>query len=221
MSSHDLNEHDPGLAPEPDKSPPGTLLIVIVATLLLMVVAIVGLIPIVSAQTDKLDFEKNRSVMSGELAELQAAEDAALTGYAKNDDGSYSIPVAVAKEMVAGKPGLLTDAFGAPAAPAAVAVVEGVDAELAAAGQALYTGKICMTCHSLDGAKGVGPSFKGLFGREETLSDGTTVVVDEAYLTESILTPNAKVVQGFPPAMPPMVTEQADVDALIAYIKTL
>lgn len=220
MSSHDSHEHDPGLAPEQDKSPPVTLTVVIVSTLALMVAAIILLIPIVAAQADKLDFEKNRSVTSGELDALHATEEAALTGYARNDDGSYRIPVSVAKELVAGKPGLLTDAFGAPAAPAPVAVVEGVDPELAAAGQALYQAKICMTCHSLDGNKGVGPSFKGLFGKTETLADGTTVVVDDAYLIESILDPNAKVVEGFPPAMPPMVTEQADAEALVAFIKT-
>ena len=78
-------------------------------------------------------------------------------------------------------------------------------------------------CHSVDGSTLVGPTWLGLFGRTETLADGTTVVVDEAYLRESIVDPNAKVVAGFPAgAMPPFsyLTEQQLAD-LIAYIKSL
>jgi cytochrome c oxidase subunit 2 len=55
----------------------------------------------------------------------------------------------------------------------------------------------CASCHSTDGSKIVGPTFKGLFGREETLIDGTKVTVDEAYIKESILNPDAKIVAGF------------------------
>jgi cytochrome c oxidase subunit 2 len=90
-------------------------------------------------------------------------------------------------------------------------------------GRRLYVKATCSTCHSLDGSVVTGPSFKGLFGRTETLADGTQVRVDEAYVRESMLTPTAKVVRGFQPVMPPFAGQLNDkqVDALIAFIKTV
>jgi mono/diheme cytochrome c family protein len=83
----------------------------------------------------------------------------------------------------------------------------------------------CAACHSADGNPSVGPTWKGLFGKTENLTDGSTVVADEAYLRESILTPNARVVEGFlPGVMPQNFREQltdAEVQAVIDYIKTL
>lgn len=82
----------------------------------------------------------------------------------------------------------------------------------------------CLSCHSTDGTKLVGPSWQGLFGREEVLADGTTITVDEAYLKESILDPNAKIVQGFSPnVMPPYRDRLSDKElkAIIAFIKSL
>jgi cytochrome c oxidase subunit 2 len=55
----------------------------------------------------------------------------------------------------------------------------------------------CVACHSVDGSAKIGPSFKGLMGRDEKLQDGNTVKVDENYVTESIINPMAKVVQAF------------------------
>src|SRR4029079_4788680 len=69
-------------------------------------------------------------------------------------------------------------------------------------GAKLYKKNACNTCHSTDGTKMPGPTWKGLIGRSETLSAGTTVVVDENYVKESIQKPNAKVVSGFQPVMP-------------------
>ena len=46
-----------------------------------------------------------------------------------------------------------------------------------------------MTCHSIDGSEGIGPTFKGIYGRTEKLSDGSTVTVDDAYMRESIRQP--------------------------------
>lgn len=88
-------------------------------------------------------------------------------------------------------------------------------------GAALASAQGCLACHTVDGAPGAGPSWKDLFGKAETLTDGTTVGVDEAYLSESITQPNAKVVQGFSGIMPPYALSQAELDALIAYIKSL
>lgn len=81
----------------------------------------------------------------------------------------------------------------------------------------------CLSCHSIDGTPALGPTWQGLYGKQETLSDGSTVTVDDAYITESIREPNAKIVQGFAqggmPAFPNLSDE--DIAALIAYMKTL
>ncbi len=55
----------------------------------------------------------------------------------------------------------------------------------------------CASCHTIDGGKSVGPSWKDLYGKMETLTDGSQVLVDDAYLTESIFDPQAKIVKGF------------------------
>ncbi len=90
-------------------------------------------------------------------------------------------------------------------------------------GEKLYAKSLCKTCHSLDGTPGTAPSFKGVFGKRETLADGSTVLVDEAYIKESILTPTAKVVKGFQPVMPPFAGQLGDkqLDALVAFITTV
>jgi cytochrome c oxidase subunit 2 len=89
-------------------------------------------------------------------------------------------------------------------------------------GALLYQKRGCNACHSVDGSKGVGPSWKGLYGRQETTNVGM-VNVDEAYLKESMMIPTAKIVTGFQPVMPVFqgVLSDREVAALIAYIKSL
>lgn len=80
----------------------------------------------------------------------------------------------------------------------------------------------CLACHSVDGSTVVGPTWKGLYGREVTLEDGSTVIADDAYITQSIHDPNSQIVQGFPPAMPPFTyLSDQDIADIIAYIKSL
>ena len=70
----------------------------------------------------------------------------------------------------------------------------------------------------------MGPTWKGLFGKTETLDDDSTVLVTTSYLRESIVNPDAKIVQGFPNAMPTNfggLFSSQEIDAIIAYIKTL
>ncbi|MCB9708384.1 MAG: cytochrome c oxidase subunit II [Myxococcales bacterium] len=90
-------------------------------------------------------------------------------------------------------------------------------------GEMLYTQYACITCHSnKPGVQLVGPNFVGLWSKTETLESGDTVVVDENYIRESILDPNKKRVKGFTGiVMPPFVLDDARVDAIIAYIKSL
>jgi cytochrome c oxidase subunit 2 len=100
---------------------------------------------------------------------------------------------------------------------------EGKDLPPADWGKKLYTKSSCETCHSNDGSPRTGPSFKGVFGRSETLSDGSTVQVDENYIRESLMNPQAKVVKGYQPVMPTFkgLLNDKQVDALIAYLKSL
>ena len=88
-------------------------------------------------------------------------------------------------------------------------------------GQLLAQNNVCGACHSINGAAGIGPTWLGLFGREEEMEDGTVIVVDDAYLTESIKDPKAKIVHGFPPTMPVFPLTDEEIDDIIAYIKTL
>ena len=83
----------------------------------------------------------------------------------------------------------------------------------------------CVTCHSADGTTKVGPTWRGIYGTEVTLADGTTVTVDDEFIRESIIDPNAKVVDGFPPSIMPRnyrdTLSDEDIEAITAYIKSL
>ncbi|MCX6060055.1 MAG: cytochrome c oxidase subunit II [Chloroflexi bacterium] len=79
----------------------------------------------------------------------------------------------------------------------------------------------CIGCHSVDGTKMTGPTWFGLFGTKVNLTDGSTVTADDAYVTESILDPKAKLVTGFPPVMPPFKLTDIEIANIIAYLKTL
>lgn len=88
-------------------------------------------------------------------------------------------------------------------------------------GQLLVQNNVCSACHSINGAAGIGPTWRGLFGEEVELEDGTAVIADEAYLTESIKDPKAKIVKGFPPTMPIFPFTDKEIEDIVAYIKTL
>lgn len=92
----------------------------------------------------------------------------------------------------------------------------------ATSGEELFAALACNTCHH-EGSRSRGPDLAGVFGSEVRLTGGATVVADEDYLRESILNPQAKVVEGYQPLMP---TFQGQVNEdqllqLIQYIKTL
>jgi cytochrome c oxidase subunit 2 len=103
------------------------------------------------------------------------------------------------------------------------AVAEGEEMSLAEYGEVLYRSKACFTCHSVDGSNIQGPSFLGSYGSRRGLQSGNQVTVDENYIRESILNPQAKVAAGFQPVMPTYqgLLKDRQIDALIEYIKTL
>lgn len=90
-------------------------------------------------------------------------------------------------------------------------------------GAKLAKEKGCLACHSLDGSRGVGPTFKGVYNSRVTVrQDGKllTVTADDAYLRESILKPKAKIVEGFQPVMPDFSDlKQEEVEALVEFIE--
>jgi cytochrome c oxidase subunit 2 len=98
----------------------------------------------------------------------------------------------------------------------------GMEGTLAQRGAKLYSDLACSTCH-LDTGTGRGPSLKDILGKTETMADGTTVVVDEAYLRESILNSQAKIVKGFQPLMPTFqgLISEENLVALIEHVKSM
>lgn len=98
---------------------------------------------------------------------------------------------------------------------------------LVAKGKQLYSADGCSSCHSLSGAAGAGPSFKGLAGSSVALASGQTASADDAYLERSITDPDADIAKGYHPGiMGPAISgfglggKPDDVRALVAFIKS-
>ena len=96
------------------------------------------------------------------------------------------------------------------------------EGSLASAGAKLFADLACNTCHRPD-AQGRGPVLEELFGKTRALQNGETVVVDEAYLRESILQPGRQDRGGFQPIMPTFqgLVSEEELLELIEYIKSL
>jgi cytochrome c2 len=98
---------------------------------------------------------------------------------------------------------------------------------LVARGKSLFNTDSCAGCHSLSGARGVGPSLKGVAGSKVTLTNGQTITADDAYLEQSIANPDAQVVKGYTAgAMSAAIasynlsTKPDDIRALVAFMKS-
>jgi cytochrome c oxidase subunit 2 len=83
--------------------------------------------------------------------------------------------------------------------------------------------KQCLSCHTVDGRRHVGPTWRGLYQSEVRLTSGETVRADEAYLTRSMMRPFDQVVEGYPALMPSFegLLSPAEVGALVEYIRSL
>jgi cytochrome c oxidase subunit II len=94
---------------------------------------------------------------------------------------------------------------------------------MAEQGEKVFEQYGCITCHVMD-QQGRCPSLRNVFGKPVQLEDGQTVVADEAYIRESILAPNAKIVKGYHRDVMPVFQGQIGEEALlqlIVYIKSL
>ncbi|MEM7146003.1 MAG: cytochrome c [Verrucomicrobiota bacterium] len=85
----------------------------------------------------------------------------------------------------------------------------------------------CSACHSIDGTKLIGPTFKDLWGREQSISRNgktETITIDENYVRESIANPQAAITKGFetvPMADFSAMLTKEQIDSLIEYLKKL
>jgi cytochrome c oxidase subunit 2 len=94
---------------------------------------------------------------------------------------------------------------------------------LALQGERVAGERGCLRCHTVDGTPHLAPSWAGLYHSHIPLVDGRTVLVDDAYLTESMMDPLAKVRRGFTPIMPSYLGQlsASETAALVEYIRTL
>ena len=98
-------------------------------------------------------------------------------------------------------------------------------------GAKLYNTMGCSGCHSVDGSKGVGPSWKNLAGYPQKLSNGKTMIAGYAFLRTMILDPGKMDLAGYPAGVMPgtykvMLTgpkhpHEMRLNAIIWYINTL
>lgn len=91
-------------------------------------------------------------------------------------------------------------------------------------GKKVLEEKGCLGCHTTDGSKKIGPTFKGLYDSQVTVltnGDERNVKADEDYLRKSIREPKADVVKGYPDIMPAMPVKPEELDAIVEYMETL
>lgn len=79
----------------------------------------------------------------------------------------------------------------------------------------------CTNCHSLDGARRSGPTWRGIWGERVELDDGRTATVDGEYIRRSLEDPASDVVSGYSAVMPAFDLSDEDLVAVIAYIRSL
>jgi cytochrome c oxidase subunit 2 len=99
----------------------------------------------------------------------------------------------------------------------------GGNTDLAAVGRTVAIRRACFACHTEDGQRHIGPTWRGLYMSRVTLTDGRIVTADEAYLTKSMMEPRADIVAGYRPVMPTYhgILEEPETAALVEFIKTL
>lgn len=93
-------------------------------------------------------------------------------------------------------------------------------------GEQLVKVKGCVACHTTDGSRLVGPSFKDLYGRKGTILDSKSgekkeYVADEEYIHTSIVKPNDEVVDGYPNAMTVVAVTEEEITQIIDYLKSI
>lgn len=161
---------------------------------------------------------------NADLQAYWATEEARLNTLAVEGERAV-IPIDRAMALVAeqGVPSFAgVEGIDAPLdAGVAQGIPEGASEEATGGAQA-FQSQGCTGCHQQEDSP-TAPALVGVFGSEVPLEGGTTVTADEAYIRESILQPNAKVVQGYAPIMPSYDgrIEEEDLSAIVAYIQAI
>ncbi len=95
--------------------------------------------------------------------------------------------------------------------------------DLAKTGEELAVQYGCTRCHTTDGTPHIGPTWRGLYGSQVKLSDGRTLVADDAYLTESMMDPQVKLVAGYANVMPSFLGRLSgpEAAAIVEFIRSL
>jgi cytochrome c oxidase subunit 2 len=108
-------------------------------------------------------------------------------------------------------------------APLVLAGAKGDGQGLAARGGQVAAERGCLRCHTVDGSPFIGPTWANAFGRKRRTAAGGEILVDEAYLTESMMDPRAVVAAGFQPVMPSYqgLLTPTDTAAILEFIRSL
>ena len=100
-----------------------------------------------------------------------------------------------------------------------------IGVDLVAEGKTLAGRNGCAACHSPDGTPLAGPTWQRIYGKTETLDDGSTVLLDDEYLEGSIVDPDAQIVDGYVTGVMPKDfgdrLSDDEIEAIVAYIKSL
>ncbi|HEX4416481.1 MAG TPA: cytochrome c oxidase subunit II [Kofleriaceae bacterium] len=137
---------------------------------------------------------------------------------ARRDRASTSAVASEANDTTGGMAG--GTAAGEPGG--AIAAL-GPGATLAERGHQIAAERGCLRCHSVDGTPFIGPTWANAFGRRRATADGGDVLVDEAYLTQSMMDPRAVIAAGFAPVMPSYqgALTPDETSAILEYIRAL
>lgn len=93
---------------------------------------------------------------------------------------------------------------------------------MAEAGKRVFLAQGCAACH-MQGSSELAPQLNGIYGTMQTMNDGAEVMADDAYLRESIMHPQTRIVKGYAAAMPSYasVLSAGQIEELVAYIRSM
>lgn len=99
--------------------------------------------------------------------------------------------------------------------------------ELIEVGESIVSGKgTCLSCHKMEGEKGRFPKLGGMGATAKKRAEAIGGLTDVEYLAQSMYEPNAYIVEGFNPGMPPINKppinlSDKEILAVIAYLQSL
>jgi cytochrome c oxidase subunit 2 len=98
-----------------------------------------------------------------------------------------------------------------------------IEASLQEQGRRIAAEHGCFKCHSVDGTPHIGPTWLDLYRKTEKLEDGSSVLADEAYLTESMMDPGRRIVAGYKNVMPTFQGRipGPEIAAILEFMKSL